>query len=129
MSLERVFEDVRRWQHKTFPKATAKSATHHLSREARELLLDMEHEKSLEDVASELADVIILSVGIADQLGVDIERIVGEKLEINKKRVWGKPDSQGVVEHVRTEDRPVTVSKNWPSISKLRMDLDGKLPG
>lgn len=33
-----------------------------------------------------------------------------QKLEINKKRKWGKPDANGVVEHVREKMEPVKVN-------------------
>ena len=97
MSLEKLFEEVRFWQRETFPKATAKSAANHLLREAKELLEDPTE-------LSELADVIILAIGVADQLEVNIEEIVGDKLKINQERVWGESDAEGVVEHVRGED-------------------------
>jgi len=34
----------------------------------------------------------------------DICNAISEKLEINKKRVWGEPDSNGVINHVKEEE-------------------------
>lgn len=96
MSLENLFDEIRIWQRETFPNATAESSANHLLREAKELLVDPSE-------LSELADVFILAVGVADQLGVGIEEIIKCKMEVNRSRVWGDADEYGVVEHVRDE--------------------------
>lgn len=140
MSLESLFEEVRQWQRKTFPTATAKSVAKHLSKEAEELLADPTE-------LSELADVFILAIGVADQLGADIFDVIECKLEINKEREWGEPDEHGVIEHVRDVERwdneqKYKVSKqqleeNRKKLSadepqtpawKIRMMLDGEMP-
>ena len=36
----------------------------------------------------ELADVIIMALSVAGYLGIDIDKAVREKMEINKKREW-----------------------------------------
>jgi hypothetical protein len=122
MSLETLFEEIQVWQRETFPRATALSAANHLVREAKELLEDPSE-------LSELADVIILAVGVADQLGIDIEEVVRIKLEINKERVWGEPDEDGVVEHVPRNYMNLDSNGSPYTISNTRMKLDGELPG
>lgn len=120
MSLENLFEEVRIWQRETFPKATAKSAANHLVREAKELLADPTE-------LSELADVFILAVGVADQLGVNIEEVIECKMEINRQRAWGEPDEHGVVEHVR-DILSGDLDDTWTA-SEFRMRFNGELPG
>lgn len=41
-----------------------------------------------EHYTEELADVIIMSLSVAGYLGIDIDKAVREKMEINKKREW-----------------------------------------
>lgn len=38
--------------------------------------------------AEELADVIIMSLSVAGYLGIDIDKAVQEKMEINRGREW-----------------------------------------
>ncbi len=41
-----------------------------------------------DDVAEELADIMLVLSAVANRLGVDIEQAVREKEEVNKKRTW-----------------------------------------
>lgn len=93
-TLDSVIREVNEWQAVTFPRATPASVVEHLRREVQELVADPTD-------LSELADVVFLAVGLAYELGVDLKTIVAEKLAINRARVWGHPDSAGVVEHIR----------------------------
>lgn len=92
-SLDVLAEEVRRWQHATFPRATPASAARHLLKEAREL-------DAAPTDAEEIADVLLLIIGVADAAGVDLAAAARAKLEINKTRSWGVPDADGVVEHI-----------------------------
>ena len=96
-TLDSVIREVNDWQAVTFPRATPASVVEHLRREVLELVADPTN-------TSELADVVFLAVGLAYELGVDLKTIVAEKLAINRTRIWGQPDSHGVVEHVREAD-------------------------
>lgn len=52
----------------------------------------------------EYADCLTLLLDAARRAGIDgddILRASYRKLEINKRRQWGAPDANGVVEHVR----------------------------
>ncbi len=42
------------------------------------------------DLANELADVMMYLFCISNKLGVDLEKAIRDKEEINKKRVWEK---------------------------------------
>lgn len=49
----------------------------------------------------EVADCMLLLMHLAHQNGGDLRSAMARKLEINRHRKWGKPDANGVVEHVR----------------------------
>jgi len=89
--------EVLSWQSATFPHRTPHSITEHLRREAEELA------KEPGD-AEEMADVGLLLIAAADASGVDLVAAIRAKLEKNKLRKWGVPDSHGVVSH--TEESP-----------------------
>lgn len=44
--------------------------------------------ETLEHFAEELADIIILCLSVAGHLGIDIDKAVKRKMEINKGRSW-----------------------------------------
>lgn len=104
--MQELFNEIVIWQDATFPKSNALSKYHHLFDEVIELgnVLDYESENNcivIED--TELADCIILLFGIAHKRGMsfsDLQSIIELKMEVNKKRKWGKPDENGVVNHV-----------------------------
>lgn len=109
--MKKLIEDVVQFQRETFPSATHKSKLFHLLKEVEELIEELETFESgggsMKRIESEYADCFILLIGSFSYAGFeykDIERIVREKLEINKKRKWGKPDSNGVVLHIKEEN-------------------------
>ena len=58
----------------------------------------------LEDRRLEFADCFLLLFGAASSDGMSYEDIcnaIQEKLEINKRRKWGEPDKNGVVNHIK----------------------------
>lgn len=92
--LDALAIEINEWAAVTFPVRTAASVAEHLRREAHELAeapLDPE----------EMADVFILLANLWKFTGVDLPCAVAAKLAKNRARKWGKPDAQGVVEHVR----------------------------
>jgi NTP pyrophosphatase (non-canonical NTP hydrolase) len=44
--------------------------------------------KKKDDLSHELADVAIYLLGISEILGIDLEKAIEEKIEINRKRVY-----------------------------------------
>ncbi|EJQ32363.1 hypothetical protein IEC_05375 [Bacillus toyonensis] len=89
--LEKVFKfrDDRNWKQFHNPKDLAIS----LSLEASELLENFQWksseeavEKNLENIKGELADVLIYSILLANQMDVDIEKLIINKLEKNEKK-------------------------------------------
>lgn len=101
---EKLFDEVTKWQHDTFPLADALSKAFHLREEVEELIEDLENDRPHKRL--EYADCFLLLFGSAKADGMsyqDIQNAISEKLEICKKRVWGKPDENGVVKHIDNE--------------------------
>lgn len=77
------FRDDRGWKDHDTPQSLAKS----IIIEAAELLENYQWEDSKPDlinVQEELADVLIYSLAMASDLGLDPEKIIRDKLEKNK---------------------------------------------
>jgi len=96
------FEFISQWQNETFGQATALSKVNHLTQEVKELKDDLESNSP--DTRLEFADCFILLFGCAASYGFsyeDICCIVNEKMDTNVRRKWGKPDANGVVNHIK----------------------------
>tara|TARA_R110002049_G_scaffold231127_2_gene403456 strand:+ start:41322 stop:41630 length:309 start_codon:yes stop_codon:yes gene_type:complete len=96
------FESITEWQNKTFVEATPLSKIAHLKEEVDELESDVLHQA--EDRRLEFADCFLLLFGSAAADGMsydDIVKCIDEKMEINYKRKWGKPQANGVVNHIK----------------------------
>ncbi|HDR4365331.1 TPA: nucleotide pyrophosphohydrolase [Bacillus cereus] len=83
------FRDDRDWKQFHNPKDLAIS----LSLEASELLENFQWkssedaiEQNLENIKDELADVLIYSILLADQMNLDIEEVIQNKLEKNQRK-------------------------------------------
>lgn len=107
---EQQFKAISDWQNKTFGEATPISKLAHLLQEVVELkeaLVKFGHEpsmKTFDEAKMEYADCFFLLFGSAASFGLshsDICRAIQEKFEINKARKWGKPNKEGVVEHIK----------------------------
>jgi NTP pyrophosphatase (non-canonical NTP hydrolase) len=98
MKVTQTFEELRQdavaWANGNFPQATTRSKAEHLRREVAELV-------ETPSDGEEMADVLLLLLHLADGEGIDVITEAAKKLAKNKRRVWGKPDASGVVEHVR----------------------------
>ena len=97
------FLNIATWQRNTFGKATALSKVLHLEDEVKELKNDLIDNSNRENVLHEFADNFILLFGAADSYGLSYEEIcqaIDSKMKINYKRNWGKPDDNGVVNHI-----------------------------
>lgn len=57
----------------------------------------------------EFADVAILLFDIAHLKGIDIGKAIADKMEINKKRIWGIDRNTGVMSHVKLPVEPTPV--------------------
>lgn len=99
---KRQFDEITKWQNETFGQATALSKIAHLAEELQELVDDLK--VNAENRRLEFADCFILLFGAAASDGMSYDKIleaVEEKMLINYRRKWGKPNENGVVNHVR----------------------------
>lgn len=99
-SLIELQKQVSEWQAKKFPDQPVEGKCKHLAREAKEL-----GNAPRDEV--EMADCLLLLLGIAQVGGVSIERLVAVawgKFEHNKTRQWGPPDEDGVCHHIEDQD-------------------------
>lgn len=99
---EVLFNAIHAWQKETFGQATPLSKLAHLQEEVEELIADLKSNNPKRRL--EYADCFLLLFGSAAADGMsyqDITDCINEKFEINKTRKWGKPNSNGVVNHIK----------------------------
>lgn len=95
------FTEITEWQKRTFSESTSLSKISHLKQELEELISDLKDRS--ENRSMEFADCFLLLFGAAAADGMSYEDIcdcIDEKMKINYQRKWGKPDSEGVVNHI-----------------------------
>lgn len=96
-----AFDDLQKeigiWAVDTFPYSTTRSRAEHLKKEAQEVL----DAAGTDKLGEELADCFLLLAGLAHKNRISLVEEVRKKFEINRRRVWGKPDEKGVIEHIR----------------------------
>ena len=90
------------WADETFPQSTAESVINHLKREIIELEEAVKNPTSF-NIQQEAADCQILLWHLAHKCHFNINEEAADKHRVNKHRKWGKPDAEGVVEHVDDE--------------------------
>lgn len=99
------FIEITEWQNKTFGKATALSKVNHLKQEVDELRYALDSDDTDLSISEEFADCFILLFGAAASHGFTFDsicEIIDNKMQINYKRNWGKPDENGVVNHIKS---------------------------
>lgn len=100
---EKQFEEITAWQRKTFPGGDTESKIAHLREEVEELSTAVHFGYGDVVVGEEFADCFLLLFGAASAYGFTYKQIcdaIDRKMDINKKREWGKPDKNGVVKHI-----------------------------
>jgi len=116
-----IQDAIQAWSDETFGKErTGKPIAYHLKKEVDEVIesIDNFHKdrpygkdkeslallrKRRERVLFEIADCMMLLLDVAAHEQYTFKLImmaVEDKLEINKRRKWGEPDENGVVEHI-----------------------------
>ena len=99
--VQSLMDDLGEWQDAAFGATNdPRPMLWHLKEELDELIADPHS-------SEEWADCFMLLLGAARRYGysvVDLVSITRDKLEINKKRKWGKPDAHGVVNHLDGSD-------------------------
>lgn len=120
MELQKLMDKVSKWSDSTFGKLQRTDGIiNHLKKEVVELSEAVaEYEKvrgddsvgigefgrKFEDSNMEFADCFMLLIDAAHHHGLTARQLIhltNKKLKINKKRNWGKPDENGVVEHIK----------------------------
>lgn len=114
-TFQKLMDSQRQWSDNTFDSGNfsaerSVAISHHLQKESRELTeatvncLQDPTEENFCRLTEEVADCQLLLLDIAAHMGFDVNVILcasRSKHEINKSRKWGKPDVNGVVEHIR----------------------------
>lgn len=118
--LQKLMDDISYWSDLTFGSNQRNPAiVHHLKKEVDELIEAInqfekiryddsvgigEYGRKWDKLIDEYSDCFMLLFDSASRYNLSAESIIGmvrSKLNINKKRKWGKPDANGVVEHIR----------------------------
>lgn len=109
--LQQLMIDIQKWSDGAFGNAQRTiPILHHLKKEVPEAIdaveryYDNRTASRCDNAIEEFADCFMLLLDSASHFGLtadELLRATERKLEINKKRTWGKPDENGVVEHVR----------------------------
>ena len=108
--LQKLMDDIAEWSDATFKGQRNTAIAYYLKKEINELIKAIEkynernNEQNSEKVYYEFADCFMLLLDSAKHFGVTangLRFITRQKLEINKKRKWGKPDKNGVIEHLK----------------------------
>ena len=117
--LQKLMNYISEWSDKTFGNGQRNPAiVYHLKKEVNELIDAIEKTNALGGDPSigvgefgrqrtvtrvEYADCLMLLLDSAHHFGISAKELLSVtrgKLEINKVRKWGKPDKNGVVEHI-----------------------------
>jgi len=115
--LQILMNDISKWSDETFdngnnyPDRTI-SIMYHLKEEVEETI---EALKSYFDTCSndkfnlvidEIVDCFILLLDCAKHMNISASCLIDRskiKLQINKKRIWGTPDKNGVIHHIKSK--------------------------
>lgn len=114
-NLQEFMNQTAKWSDQTFSegkfiRTRSIPIMHHLKKEVDEAInaLQKHYEhpsiESFEKAKYEIVDCFTLICDCATHFGCNADELLTacfNKLEINKNRVWGKPDENGVVEHIK----------------------------
>ena len=118
--IQTLRNDISEWSNATFGEGQRNPAiVHHLKKEVDELIEALnktnafgydnsigvgEFKRKCEKTEMEFADCFMLLLDSAHHFDLTAENLINltrKKLDINKSRKWGKPDKNGVVEHIK----------------------------
>ncbi len=88
------------WAEETFGPATSAATLHARALPEMEELSDALRTGDRQEVAHELADIVILLYRVAQESGVDLHTAIDEKMAINRARQW-VPAGDGTGKHVK----------------------------
>ena len=99
-----LYKQIVEWGLAIFADEPLDAKLEHLDEEITELKDELaKRTPDMYKLGAELADCALMLVSISSLFGIDLEQAISSKFEINKTRVWGVPDSNGVIRH---EDSP-----------------------
>lgn len=102
-SLNEFQDDISQWQRDTFPGVLPQAAIGRLKKELDELSNEVAEGNVRHDrIADEVADCFVVLVQVADALGVNLNRAVTRKMNINYRRDW-HINADGTGQHVKAE--------------------------
>jgi len=101
--MDRIQLEIGIWGSDTFghqadPEGSLVAIVNHMEKE----LVELRDALSVGSISEECADIFILMCSVAHVHGFSLKDAVRSKMEINRKREWGEPDSDEVIEHVAT---------------------------
>lgn len=107
--LQTLMDAIAKWSDATFGEGQKTiPILYHLQKEVSELMEAVTLDKALgrwsDKTTEEFADCFMLLIDAATHHGITAKELIDvsqAKLEINKNRKWGKPDENGVIEHLQ----------------------------
>ena len=96
MEITALQHEIGEWSEATFDDPGPAPKLHHLKAEVDELL-------AAPFDRIEYADCLILLLDAARKAGISGDELLEaayHKLQVNKRRIWGEPDENGVVQHI-----------------------------
>jgi NTP pyrophosphatase (non-canonical NTP hydrolase) len=128
-----LVDELAAWSNDTFGShRKAISPIYHLKKEVDELIEVMEKDPdNWRAIESELADCFLLIVDASKKHGLTSHGIISNgrgKFEIVKKRKWGTPDENGVVEHVRNDSEASNQTPVKECYVPIEIKSDSDLP-
>lgn len=127
MELQILQNEIKKWSDGAFGMyRNSLPMVHHLKKEVDELIVALDDvyrgvysnddngqellAKKYAAILKEYADCFMLLIDSAAHFPIRMDTLlnaVEKKLEENKSRKWGKPDENGVVEHIRDDSHAV----------------------
>jgi NTP pyrophosphatase (non-canonical NTP hydrolase) len=99
-SLQSLQRLVRDWAQRTFPERSLDTVRLKLTtHEMPELLVSLGAKKESAKIPDEIADVMILLLDYCEMKGIDMNRVIRDKMAVNVTRDWAV-DSHGISSHV-----------------------------
>ncbi len=111
-----IIRRISGWQGHTFPDSTLLGLSNHLVKEAEEVRKEVRTYVAVDSdpnsqfsrytrdcLKHEICDNMFFHIAICEKMGISFAEFVEameETLARNQLRKWGKPDSDGVIEHV-----------------------------
>lgn len=96
MEIKDIQREISAWADEAFPDRTVKSSLAKLMCEELPEFITARMADPLE-----YADVIIMVLDLAHQMGIDVQDAIARKMTINRGRTWVKDPDTGFYSHVK----------------------------